>query len=166
MKKGIILIFLILVILAAFKYISNHTIERSIGNEFKVNCMDDRCCVYTNDTISIGNNEKELNNGFYDVLFEREDTGLVIHVNKLWKDVFNENLYEEEYVKFVEKNILQFVGNKSDNKDTSGLLEGYVVDGYKASKNGLEYIKEIKLNNYSILFESKNHELLIEVKNS
>ena len=92
MKKVIIVIFLILVILVAFKYISNHTIERSIGNEFKVNCMDDRCCVYTNDTISIGNNEKELNNGFYDVLFEREDTGLVIHVNKLWKDVFNENL--------------------------------------------------------------------------
>lgn len=76
-------------------YNQNVSIER-IENISKEN-IKDRCVFKEDNYILIGENLKQLENGFYDIKFELNDKKLVVYVNKLWKN-FNENLYEEKYI--------------------------------------------------------------------
>lgn len=164
MKKIIICVVFILmaIILIIIKYKSNYNNKEKINSELSIECLDERQCIYTQDTVAVGNNEKELDNGYYDVLFKKDVNTLTVNVNKLWRTTFNEKLYEDEYVMFVARNILKYINNEV----ASDVLEKYIIEGYFKSKDGLEYVREIKLKSQTVLFTSKNHELLIEVKNN
>lgn len=162
MKKRVITIFVLLIIfLLAMVYI--FSLDRQYASKDKVDvvsCIDDRVCIEEEQIIKIGNNEKELQNGYYDVLLEKNEFGFELHVNKLWKTEFNESLLELNYVDEVTRFLLSRVSSNAAVSEISN----YIIEGYTLSKNGEKYIKELNLEQETIIFESKNYELVIEVK--
>lgn len=168
MKKKVVYLTILSVIcmLSIGLYIKNYKKDKASNRSVKLECMDTRKCIYKEDMFLVGNNEKELSNGYYDVLFETSDEGVIIYVNKLWRNVFSEKLYENEYVEFVSRCIWRYLTNEKENIQINDDIKRYIIEGYCSSKKGLEYTKDIKLKKSSILFTSKNHELIIEVKSS
>lgn len=162
MKKRVITAFTLLIIFSlvmvyVFYLDRQYTQKDKIDT---VSCIDDRVCIEEQEIIKIGNNEKELQNGYYDVLLEKNEFGFEVHVNKLWKTEFNETLLEMSYVDEVTRFLLSRVSSSVSVPEFSS----YVVEGYTLAKNGEEYIKELDLKQETIMFESKNYELVIEVK--
>lgn len=162
MKRRVItvltlLIIFSLVMVCAFyldrQYTQNDKVET-------VSCIDDRVCIEEQQIIKIGNNEKELQNGYYDLLLEENESGFEVYINKLWKKEYNETLSEMSYVDELTKFLLSRVSSDVSVSEFSS----YIVEGYTLAKNGEEYIKELNLGQEIIMFESKNYELVIEVK--
>lgn len=136
-----------------------------------MSCIEGRVCIEDEETIKIGNNEKELKNGYYDVLLEKTETGFIAHINKLWKTEFNETLYEEEYVKEVAMFLISRMKSEVECQEVmSFMLEGYIeskeekeikVDGETAKEES--EVTE-KLDKETMSRKAGVYEILITVK--
>lgn len=136
-----------------------------------MSCIEGRVCIEDEETIKIGNNEKELENGYYDVLLEKTETGFIAHINKLWKTEFNETLYEEEYVKEVAMFLISRMKSEVECQEVmSFMLEGYIESKEeKEIKTDEETIKEEsevteKLDKETMSRRADAYEILITVK--
>lgn len=123
-------------------------------------CINNRACIEEQQTIKIGNNDKELKNGYYDILLERYDSGFTMYINKLWKDEFNESLLDNTYA----DEVAQFLTNRLKSSVNSLDILNCIIDGYTLAKNGEIYVNELRLEKEVVVFESKNYELVIEVR--
>jgi len=100
-----------------------------------------------NHNVFIGENDKQIENGYYDVkTYIQNNKCMVICLNKLWKD-FDKKLYEEDYITEIAESINEILAIKFPlNK-----IYDYILMGYLAAKNDHD-VKEyvLKLDNYVI----------------
>ena len=91
--------------------------------------------------LSIGKNKKELENGYYDIMFCIEDNTLEVYVNKLFK--------EENFVKnsVLDNDYLNEIINLSEYKEDKTYLENRIIDVEKKIK------EEQELEQYNFTFE-------------
>lgn len=141
--------------------ISKERIEVAINESIK-----DRCNIYSDDCILVGENDKQLENGFYDIKFDLENIklednrNLVIHINKLWKN-FNDKLYEESYIDEVVTVIEKIFGKEENtNKLKENIKEEYIKS--KSLEENLEK-KSLKFNDIAVDLETTDKELIVTI---
>lgn len=122
--------------------------------------ITNRTCIVEDKQVKVGNNEKELQNGYYDILLETDELVLKMYINKLWKREFNVELYENEYVNQVSNYL---VANTNCNLSKEEIAE-IITKGYVAAKNGENYYRQVEHKGNIVTFQSKYYELVIEVK--
>lgn len=122
--------------------------------------VTNRACISEGKQVKVGNNEKELQNGYYDILLETDEPALKMYINKLWKTEFKDKLYESEYVNQVSD---YFIANTNCNLNKEEIAE-IITKGYVAAKNGETYYKKVEHKGNVITFQSNCYELVIEVK--
>lgn len=141
--------------------ISKERIEVAINESIK-----DRCNIYSDDCILVGENNKQLENGFYDIKFDlgniklENNRNLVIHINKLWKN-FNDKLYEESYIDEVVTVIEKIFGKEENtNKLKENIKEEYIKS--KSLEENLEK-KSLKFNDIAVDLETTDKELIVTI---
>lgn len=121
--------------------------------------VTDRCVTSNGNTVLVGENIKQLENGFYDIKVQLKNDEIKININKLWKN-FDLKLYEEEYVEETEKSIKKIV-----NEDYVNLKDN-IIKKYSQAK-GLENIepKILYVQDERVLdMDINNKELVITIK--
>lgn len=136
----------------------NISIERiySILNEN----MKDRCVLKANTSVLIGENSKQLENGFYDIKFELKSKSLIVYVNKLWK-VFNEELYEEEYINEVMIALQKIIDVSDDLNELRTCLKSEYI---KTKKNEeIQNKNTFEISNFIFNIRNANKEVVITI---
>lgn len=133
-------------------------------NEILNNNINNRKIVNIEDKIYVGENEKQIENGYYDIcVYIQENKYLVISLNKLWKE-FDEKLYQKEYVTEIAKSIESILDEDLNNEE----LFNYILSGYmiaKKSENIEEINKEyvLDLNDFVINGKILDKEFVISI---
>lgn len=110
----------------ANKYINEN--KKIIYKYFK-----DRVGIIKGQDILIGTSQKELENGYYDICISLKDSRVDIAIAKLWKDVKEDVLYDEYYIKEVSRCILD-ICKKEYSEDEISKMEEYILYCYLESK--------------------------------
>ena len=128
--------------------------------------ITDRCIINSGNTILIGENKKQLENGYYDIKIEienaeKKDNKVKIYINKLWKK-FNSSLYEQVYAEEVASSINK-IWKVCDNTTD---LKQFFINKYSESKS--EEINSDKISfaqdNICINTEIIDKELVITLR--
>lgn len=123
--------------------------------------ITNRKVIILENEILIGENEKQLENNYYDIkVSNQNDEKIIININKLWK-MFDEKLYEKQYVYEVSNSIshiLQYNINCNEIAD-------YIITGYTEAKSNNKYKLEntyfLDINNYRLEGVINNKEFVI-----
>lgn len=100
-------------------------------NESLNNNINNRKIVNIEDKIYVGENEKQIENGYYDIyVYVRKNKHLVISLNKLWKE-FDEKLYQKEYITEIATSIESILEEDLNNNE----IFNYILLGYEIAKN-------------------------------
>lgn len=139
----------------AKKYIEEN--KYNITKYFK-----DRVGIIKNNDILIGTNNKELDNGYYDICISLEDNRIDIQMLKLWKDNNSKELYDEYYIKEVSRCILD-ICKKDYTEGEISKLEEYILSSYLESKKDSPIINNIEIGNIKILSNIKDGVLVMGI---
>lgn len=133
-------------------------------NESLNNNINNRKIINIEDKIFVGENEKQIENGYYDMyVYVHKNKHLVISLNKLWKE-FDEKLYQKEYVTEIVRSIESVLEEDLSNDE----LFSYILSGYSIAKNSenkeeinKEYV--LDLDNFVIKGEILEKEFVISI---
>lgn len=158
---GIIIVLCAAIFVIVRNFYINHKYESFVNENLSISeYVTDRTCITDGNQFKIGNNEKELQSGYYDILIEDDEVTLKMYINKLWKTEFNDMLYEKEYVNQVADYLVSRISCSLDKEELIEIL----IKGYLVAKNGENYYKTIENKENMLMFQSENYELVIEVK--
>ena len=162
----VLLIFLIVIFLVFFilnSYISKSNYKSDKTNTLNISIyriekyinknVSNREIVITNGKIKVGENKKQIENGYYDIEIFLKGKNIVINLNKLWKE-FDEKLYQDEYILEVTKTIEEVLEITNKTED----IYEFIRNGYIMAKFNDDYSKEIKTNELNLgkyKFDSK-----------
>jgi len=148
-------------------YYLNVMPRSTVNLQYIKECPDSRTCVELFNEFYVGNNDKELQNGYYDFKVSNTQNGVTIKINKLWHKKFNKNLYEQEYVdnlcEYISKIVLNGTRKKIE-KDELYVLYKDILDVYLKAKDNLEYKSESVINNIKFVFYTENYELILNME--
>lgn len=129
--------------------------------------------------IVIGNNLKEVQNGFYDTSIEvlnnsKEKSLIEVRINKLWKTIESfdsDKLYEEEYVNEIIQviNLLLFqnIEELQENNFKNKIIKEYTQakkPKQQAEENEIKFTQKMVLKKYILKFGEEKSQLLIMIK--
>lgn len=169
MQKGkmlFILLFVIVIIFISFVNLKNTT-KNTQEIQYLQECLDERICIKKNGHWLVGNNIKELENGYYDFIICNTEKGIKININKLWFKSFNEKLYEEEYVDMLCSYISKIVFNSANislDKNDLEKLKVNILMGYAKAKDNIEYKESVAKENVKFIFYGENCELILNME--
>ena len=168
----VIIVVVILIIFSTILKIKNINVNK-IEIKDKINKIElkefkikDRLSITKNNAIYIGNNEKELENDFYDLKIIVVEGALKVYLNKLWHTQYGKDYIEDNYLVSICRELvknLEFSKDEYliDDANFEYVLYKYIKDNYIAIRSG-ENVKGIVLENVSIeLQNSENIPLLI-----
>lgn len=115
---------------------------------------ENKNCIY------IGDNNKEISNGYYDIKIQKQNEKLYIYINKLFKKSENNKIYDEKYL----EELITYINKLLDFKFDFTKLEFKIKDLYLKIKTNQqkELIKEtIIIDNNQIEFSDFNNMLQI-----
>lgn len=148
-------------------YYLNSRPKPKVSLQYIKECPDNRVCVELFNEFYVGNNKKELKNGYYDFKVSNRQRGVTITINKLWYKEFNENLYEHEYVdnlcEYISKIVLNGTKIKLE-KDELYVLYKDILDVYIKAKDNIKYKVESVINNIKFTFYTDNYELVLNME--
>ena len=101
-KKIYIIISITLVIFIAMlaqKECKEEYILYNIDLTSNLNCITQREVLIKDEKVFIGNNKKELENGYFDIKIEKIDKGIKLQVNKLMKNYIKDQIYDKQYLR-------------------------------------------------------------------
>lgn len=155
----VILIILILLLFSCFK-----KDKQEINLNYLYECIDDRACITQEQVMLIGENEKELQNGYYDFKIENVERGIKAYINKLWYRKFNENMYEQEYAKKIYEYISKVLSSRANvklNENEEKWIYDSICESYVRVKNGENINFHRTIYNIEFTFYSENFELIL-----
>ncbi len=171
-----LLIFLVLISLGFF--ISNSHISKSNNDSNKTNTLDisiyriEKCInknisnreiIISEEKIKVGENQKQIENGYYDIEIFLKDKNIVISLNKLWKE-FNEKLYQEEYILEVAKTIEEFLEIKNETiKICEFICNGYIMAKFNDDYSKVSKTNELYLGKYKFDSKIKDKQFVITI---
>lgn len=171
-----ILILFILIIVGKIILNKNKEVELVNNNKtqiiLKTPVFKDRAVLKYENSIVIGDNLAELENGFFDlnIILKDKDKGIVeIYINKLWYRKFEkdyiDNLYLREIVKALSYSItLENVKNADQTTNLKLYEENlyqYIYEEYTSLRKNENNFKEITIGDK--LFKSENVEGMLKI---
>lgn len=108
-------------------------------------CFKDRVGIVKGPNILIGTNQKELENGYYDICISVENNKLELYILKLWKDSSSKELYDEYYIKELARCILDICKKEYTETDIQK-TEKYLLECYLESKKDKPVFKDIDID--------------------
>lgn len=135
-------------------------IETTNLNAFEIK---DRLKLSKNNTIYIGENLKELENGFYDIKISTLDTGIKVTLNKLWRYKVNDEYIEDEYLIEIVDEIVELIKINNIKEDVGYELYKYIKQNFLKVKNK-EKVSNLELEEFYISSESIEGECVIYIE--
>lgn len=110
----------------------NKSNKRKLNIQKNIDIFTNRAILNLDNSFYIGNNLKELENGYYDIIINSNDSKLVITINSLSKDkkeILDKN-YEKELILYIQKTL-----NKNINIQK---LESNIINIYIKLRSSIE----------------------------
>jgi len=112
--------------------------------------------------ILIGNNTKELENGFFDIHINTSKlpNEIIIYINKLWYKGFEEDYIDDLYLMQIIEYIAR-ISNINEIEQNKNKVFKYIKEEYKKTKSENKKFKTIKIKEN--VFKSVSEEGLLKV---
>lgn len=110
----------------------NKSNKKKLNIQKNIDIFTNRAILNLDNSFYIGNNLKELENGYYDIIINSNDSKLVITINSLSKDkkeILDKN-YEKELILYIQKTL-----NKNINIQK---LESNIINIYIKLRSSIE----------------------------
>ena len=166
-KYAVITFVIVFVVIAIAMCCMKTKVEENIELRYIKECIESRICQEVNGEYFIGNNLKELENGYYDIKIINTQKGVNLAFNKLWYKQFNLNLYEQDYVNIIVRYISNMILKKTFVKlseEELNVIYNDILDGYIKVKKGNIYNAEYVIKGIMFKFYSKDYELNLELE--
>ena len=165
MKKVVLLISVVILVMSIFLVINIKKTNVREYNTLKINEFNikERVTIKDNNEIYVGENVKEIENGYYDLKIASQKDNVQIFLNKLWYKKIDKDYIQDDYLANICREIVNEI-NISDNKDElEYMLYKYIKENYLNVRNN-EKIEEIKLDKLTILLNLKDNIPILEIK--
>ena len=118
--------------------------------------IEGRTTFRLDNNIYIGNNLKELENGFYDIKIENTDYGICMYLNKLWYESCGKDYIQDNYLAKICRELSGRLDIAHNTEDFEYMLYKYIKDNYiKVREN--QVIEPIITENISMEFELEDN---------
>ena len=106
-------------------------------NYFTFNYLDieNRVSLFNEDILYIGENKKEIENGYYDIKLLNTKEGVLVYLNKLWYEKFSSTLIDEEYLAKICKLIVNNFSITDYKEELEYTLFNYIKENYLKVRN-------------------------------
>ena len=163
----IISLFILLTLILLFYYfkIKHDTQAKEIKNN--VSIIDfripERFCTKVDNTILVGENEKEIENGFFDIKIINNNKQVEIYLNKLWYKNYGTDYIQDDYLANICRKIASNLNVDTNNDELEYTLYKYIKENYIKSRQN-QTIEKICLENMTILLtlEDNMSKLIIQ----
>lgn len=178
-KKHLITLLLVLTVcfILAFGFkmynLDNKKHEKELNNlnmsvfrikEYIDKNVSNREMIIEKEKIRIGENKKQIENGYYDLeIYIENNKNIVVVLNKLWKE-FDEKLYQEEYIREISNSIncILQVNNRGSE------IYDYIILGYTLAKSEEEIDKLnekyiLDINGYRLKGKIQDKQFVISI---
>lgn len=132
----------------------------------KINISNRYVFVGDNEII-FGNNLKQVQNGYFDIkIYMENEQKISIEINKLYKEKFNDDMYEDDYVDNI-VNIINDVFNFKLSSDEINYFKEniikYYIDLRRNYVENVENLSNINIKSYNINFEIEKSMLILNI---
>lgn len=148
-KKIIVIVIIIFVCLVVCLWMmlkkaqrNENKVENPINLHIAHFNIEGRATLMVGDSICLGNNIKELENGFYDIKILNNEYGVEVHLNKLWYDSYGKDFIQDEYLAKICREISNRLNAKNNKAQLEYVLYKYIKDNYINVKQN-EHVQEI-----------------------
>ena len=166
MKKVLIFIAIVMLVIAIITGIvfkkNNHTTRLKCKIKIEEFNIKDRTSVKNGSVILVGENVKELDNGYYDLKIVNGEV-LEIYLNKLWYKKFNKSYIQDDYLANICHEIVFRINIKDYNDELEYLLYKYIKDNYVNVRNN-KVIEDINLEELTVSLKVKDNIPILEIK--
>lgn len=168
MKKYItILLLVLLIVIATLTFIKFSNKKKS--DVWKVDVTEFNIagrarCVLDN-SVSIGNNEKELENGYYDLKLTYESGQVEVNLNKLWCENYDDNYIEDEYLAKICRELVRVIKIDNIDKESEYLFFKYIKENFNNVKQE-KTAEDIQIKEYNIHLGSDEGMCKLVIKRS
>ena len=122
-------------------------------NDFNI---DGRVTFQLDNNIYIGNNLKELENGFYDIRLQNIDSGICVYLNKLWYENYGKDYIQDDYLAQICRELTSKVNIQNNKEEFEYMLYKYIKDNYTKVRNN-ENIEKVITEDISMEFELEDN---------
>ena len=131
--------------------------------------INGRVSYIDNDNILIGQNIKELQNGFYDLKIVNQNEQVIIYLNKLWYEYYGEDFIQDNYLAEICRCIVNKLNkNEKQNQEKQDLeymLFKYIKDNYVKVRNN-KIIEKINIERFEFSLELEESIVKLTIKNN
>lgn len=168
-KRRLIIGVIILTIVVIFIYVllilknvnENEVIEDAINlGDFR---LKEREVIFFDNYLLVGENRKELENGYYDFKIQTNSNEVVISLNKLWYERFGADYIQDEYLAKVCREVIRVLKYNGDKEKLEYELYKYIKDNYVSVKAG-ETGETLMIGDILISSKSKDGECVVYIK--
>lgn len=171
-----IIIAICIVILICFCLLMVIKIKSKGDNQNQRDCfkiesfnIDGRVSYIDNDNILIGQNLKELQNGFYDLKIVNQNDHVVIYLNKLWYEYYGEDFIQDDYLAEICRCIVNKLQNNEEQnqerQDLEYMLFKYIKDNYNSVRNN-KVIEKINVEGFEFGLELEESIVKLMISNN
>ena len=131
--------------------------------------INGRVSYIDNDHIFIGENLKELQNGFYDLKIVNQNEQVIIYLNKLWYEYYGEDFIQDNYLAEICRCIVNKLNkNEKQNQekqDFEYMLFKYIKDNYVKVRNN-KIMEKINIERFEFSLELEESIVKLTIKNN
>lgn len=98
--------------------------------------LNNRAVLNTESGIYVGNNLKELENGFYDIKIVNKNNYVEVYFNKLWYETYGDDYIQDEYLAKICRKLSEGLENGTQEVDFENILYKYIKDNYLSVRGG------------------------------
>ena len=118
--------------------------------------IDGRTVFKLGNNIYIGNNLKELENGFYDIRLQNIDSGICVYLNKLWYENYGKDYIQDDYLARICRELCSKLNVQNNTEEFEYMLYKYVKDNYTKVRNN-EEVEKVITEDISMEFELEDN---------
>lgn len=159
----LLVICVILVVNRSEKCIGHDKNNRVLGINLQQFSLENRAKLLKNNTLFVGNNVKELENGYYDFKLQNAENTVVITLNKLWYEEYGVDYIQDEYLAKICREIAKRLNVNVEKLELEYQLYKYIKGNYVQVKDGNKGEK-ITMEAISIWSEGVDSECIIYLK--
>lgn len=136
---AVMLLFLTVGVTMFFKYTKREEANKNKDiidikiTEFNI---PNRVVLNTETGIYIGNNLKELENGFFDIKILNKNNYVEVYLNKLWYETYGNDYIQDEYLARICRKLSEELNKKVQEADLENILYKYIKDNYLNVRSG------------------------------
>ena len=135
---GIIVLLVVLTIIGIVVFKKDKQVNNMNKNTLQILDFEikNRKVITKDNEIIVGNNEKEIQNGYYDLKITNNGTGVNIYLNKLWYEKYNDDYIQEDYLAQIVREIIRQLKIEENKEDIEYELYKYLFNNYLKAKEG------------------------------